>query len=201
VGYAAAAPDRRPDRRVRATGAPPRRRTRDASAEMPPLSWTLRDSPLRPLAARRRLTPSVSGGLSRARPPLSRAPWPPPPFCLRVSGAVAPSAPHPLRPGRDLSCGRAFGAACLHLRQSDVTPADGWPQAQRRDVSRSDATDEHDTARTGESGSRRAGLHLSATDGTGPYLRRELPDPRDRRLGRALSARPRRAGRLSGLQP
>ena len=92
--------------------------------EMPPLSSALRDSP------RRRPIPSdpprMRGGAGRGNeaaaysfgvrpgalpgPPLSRAPFRPQSFCLRVSGAVAPSAPR-LRfsPGRGLSCGRAYG--------------------------------------------------------------------------------------------
>ncbi len=72
---------------------------------MPPLSWTLRDSPVPHLTPRERegrwgtgLTPSVSGRV-RTYPLLSRVPFRPQSFCLRVSGAVAPSAPRPYSAG------------------------------------------------------------------------------------------------------
>ncbi len=65
--------------------------------EMPPLSWALRDSPDPAASCDRAAAYSFGERPSRAtRPPLSRAPFPPQSFCLRVSGAVAPSAPRPL---------------------------------------------------------------------------------------------------------
>ena len=79
---------------------------------MPPLSWTLRDSPQR----RERAAAGAYSFGERAEPIsrllLSRAPLRLRSFCLRVSGAVAPSAP---RSGRDLSRGRANSAPCVTL--------------------------------------------------------------------------------------
>src|SRR5436190_599491 len=64
-----------------------------------------------------RLTPSVSGPIHYLGPLLSRAPFRPRSFCLRVSGAVAPSAPR-------LSA-RPLLRACKQRRRFSTIPPHG----------------------------------------------------------------------------
>ena len=105
AGFARAAPALRRGSRSSPSGHSDRADA-EASGTVPPLSWTLRDSP----RSRGRAAAGAYsfGERTRSGPLLSRAPLRLRSFCLRVSGAVAPSAP---RLWRDLSRGRAISAS------------------------------------------------------------------------------------------